>query len=51
MFITKLLQTVTQILEQQNIPYMLSGSLALTLYAMPRATRDIDIVVSYKKNM
>jgi len=45
MFINKLLEIVTHSLEKLNIPYMLSGSLALTLYAMPRATRDIDIIV------
>lgn len=45
MLITKLLNTVTQTLENQDIPYMLSGSLALTLYAIPRATRDIDMIV------
>jgi hypothetical protein len=45
MLITNLLKIITQILERQHIPYMLSGSLALTLYAIPRATRDIDIIV------
>ncbi len=45
MLITKLLETVTQTLESEQIPYMMSGSLALTLYAIPRATRDIDMVV------
>lgn len=45
MLITNLLQLVTKILDKQNIPYMLSGSLAMTLYTIPRATRDIDMVV------
>ena len=45
MLITNLLRIITQTLESQHIPYMLSGSLALTLYAIPRATRDIDIIV------
>jgi len=45
MLITNLLQLITKILDSQNIPYMLSGSLALTLYAIPRATRDIDMIV------
>ena len=48
MLINKLLQTITLSLESQNIPYMLSGSLALTLYAIPRATRDIDLIVELK---
>ncbi len=45
MLITNLLLLITKTLESQNIPYMLSGSLALTLYAIPRATRDIDMIV------
>jgi hypothetical protein len=32
-------------LEAGQIPYMLSGSLALGFYAEPRMTRDIDIVI------
>lgn len=43
-----LLNTVIQILEKLQIQYMLSGSLAFNLYAIPRATRDIDM---YKKKM
>lgn len=32
-------------LNSRNIPYMLSGSFALSIYVLPRATRDIDFVV------
>lgn len=32
-------------LDAANIPYMLTGSMALAYYATPRMTRDIDIVV------
>ena len=32
-------------LEQAHIPYMLSGSVALSLYAQPRMTRDVDFVI------
>src|SRR5690349_5947374 len=39
------LKTIIQFLHQNNIPYMLSGSVALSLYALPRATRDFDFVV------
>lgn len=39
------LKQVCQRLDSQGIPYMLSGSLALNAYALPRMTRDIDIVV------
>jgi hypothetical protein len=34
-------------LESADIPYMVTGSMAMTLYAMPRMTRDIDFVVEY----
>jgi hypothetical protein len=36
---------VTGRLEATGIPYMVSGSTALNVYAEPRMTRDIDIVV------
>ena len=32
-------------LEDAGIAYMLTGSLAMSYYARPRMTRDIDIVV------
>jgi len=35
---------VTQVLEKLNIPYLISGSLASTLYGMVRTTQDSDIV-------
>ncbi|MFH1277875.1 MAG: nucleotidyl transferase AbiEii/AbiGii toxin family protein [Candidatus Eisenbacteria bacterium] len=31
-----------------DIPYMLTGSLAMATYAEPRMTRDIDIVIEYR---
>lgn len=40
------LKRICQILEQEQIDYMLSGSLAFNIYAIPRMTRDIDIVVA-----
>lgn len=39
------LKLVCQKLEHANIPYMLTGSFAANFYAVPRMTRDIDIVV------
>jgi hypothetical protein len=33
------------ILDQCNIPYMLSGSIAMGLYVVPRMTRDIDFII------
>lgn len=41
----KLLEKICQILESLQIPYMLSGSVAMNFYADPRMTHDIDIVV------
>lgn len=40
-----ILKLICQRLEKGNIPYMLTGSLAANFYAVPRMTRDIDIVV------
>ena len=39
------LKTVVQRLESAGIPYMLTGSIAANLYAQPRMTRDIDIII------
>jgi hypothetical protein len=40
------LQDVTGRLDRAGIAYMLSGSLAMSFYAVPRMTRDIDLVVA-----
>jgi hypothetical protein len=39
------LKDVTRRLEGAGIPYMVTGSIAANFYAVPRMTRDIDIVV------
>jgi len=39
---------VTQILEKLNIPYLIGGSLASTLYGMVRTTQDSDIVAEMR---
>jgi hypothetical protein len=41
----ELLEKIGQILEALQIPYMLSGSVAMNFYTDPRTTRDIDIIV------
>jgi hypothetical protein len=41
-----ILKDVTGKFEQLNIQYMLTGSLAMSYYAQPRMTRDIDFVVN-----
>jgi hypothetical protein len=41
----EVLKTVTRRLEMAAIPYMITGSMAVNYYAVPRMTRDIDLVV------
>jgi hypothetical protein len=41
----ELLKTITGQLEQKEIDYMVSGSLAVNVYSVPRMTLDIDIVI------
>ena len=41
-----ILKDVTSKFELLNIQYMLTGSLAMSHYAQPRMTRDIDLVVN-----
>ncbi|MDD3271497.1 MAG: nucleotidyl transferase AbiEii/AbiGii toxin family protein [Syntrophomonadaceae bacterium] len=41
----QILKLVITKLEELDIPYMLSGSVASSFYAQPRMTRDIDIVI------
>lgn len=42
------LQPVVNALEKFSIPYYVSGSIASSIYGMPRATMDIDIVADVK---
>ena len=41
----EVLQDVVSRLERAGIAYMLTGSVALSYYAEPRMTRDVDLVV------
>jgi len=41
----ELLKTVASRLASAGIEYMITGSMALTLYSTPRMTRDIDIII------
>lgn len=43
--ILELLKRVCRSLDENKFPYMISGSIALNIYAIPRMTRDIDIVI------
>lgn len=42
----EVLRIVTERLDAAGIPYMLTGSMAGNYYAVPRMTRDIDLVVA-----
>lgn len=42
----EILKLVTARLDAADIAYMVTGSLALSHYAQPRMTRDIDLVVA-----
>ena len=41
----EVLHMVTSRLAEAGIPYMVTGSIAMNYYAIPRMTRDIDIVI------
>lgn len=43
--ISDLLHNICKGLEEHEIKYMISGSIALNIYSIPRMTRDIDIVL------
>lgn len=48
--ILELLHDVCKRLNEKNIRYMVSGSIALNIYTIPRMTRDIDIVIDLPLN-
>lgn len=37
-------------LDSAGIAFMLTGSLAMTFYATPRMTRDIDLIIEIREN-
>ncbi len=44
------LQDFTNRLERLTVAYMLTGSMAMVHYAIPRMTADIDIVVEFESS-
>jgi len=46
----EVLKAVTDRLNKANIPYMVSGSMAGNYYAVPRMTRDIDVIIELTKS-
>ncbi|HCO93350.1 MAG TPA: hypothetical protein DIU00_05265 [Phycisphaerales bacterium] len=45
----EVLNIVSWRLNEAEIPYMISGSIAANYYTVPRMTRDIDIVIELKQ--
>jgi hypothetical protein len=43
-----LIQAV-EILDQLNIPYIVTGAVAVSFYGLPRTTHDIDLVIELKQ--
>ncbi len=41
----KIFREVIKRLNSRRVPYMVSGSVAMNFYTVPRMTRDIDIVI------
>jgi hypothetical protein len=41
-----IVRDISRRFEQADIPYMLTGSMAMNYYAQPRMTRDIDVVLA-----
>lgn len=41
-------KSIARRLDEAEIPYMWTGSFALSLYAQPRMTRDLDLVVELR---
>ena len=46
-----ILRDVTAKFDKSGIQYMLTGSLAMSYYAQPRMTRDIDLVLEISPNV
>jgi hypothetical protein len=44
----EVLNLITERLNKEEINYMISGSIAVNYYSIPRMTRDIDIVIELK---
>lgn len=51
MTVFEALATVVDALEANEIPYMLTGSIALMHYGLDRSTKDVDLVVQHDGDM
>ncbi len=45
----EVLKMVAERLNQAKVPYMITGSIPVSYYAVPRMTRDIDIVIELEE--
>lgn len=45
----ELLRRIVSVLDEEGIPYMLTGSLAAAFHGVPRATQDIDLVAGVEE--
>ena len=50
MSLAAFLERVVEVLDESEVSYMLTGSLASAFYAVPRATQDIDVVIEAEKD-
>ena len=46
----ELLKKIIQVLDQAEIPYMITGSIVSSLQGEPRSTHDIDILIAMQKS-
>jgi hypothetical protein len=44
--LTQELWAIASVLDEASIPYALAGGLAVSIYTVPRATQDIDLLLS-----
>jgi len=49
MDLVSLLKIVVERLDKAEIPYMISGGIAVSYWGFPRTTHDIDVVIEAKK--
>lgn len=49
LIVVKLFDRIIEYFNARQIPYMLSGSMAMSLYIVPRTTRDFDFVVNLRR--
>lgn len=45
----EILDDITRLLTKNKIPYLLTGSYAVSYYGIPRATHDIDLIIEVSR--